>query len=181
MNLQDIFSNLPILVTGYLSGLPGLPPPGGGGGGHPGGHPGHPGGPPMPAGAPPRQVHPGLPGYPPGKEDSLPCKLRLSMNFEWFGKKVYIELTKQVRIPVLFCNLHLSCCCSSRGHSSEIIKFLFLCSSTEVDEAQRLTILKSCLNTTEVVFVDLQKGTSSTLKWSSQQKFKYPLWKRFTC
>ena len=73
MNLQNIFSNLPVLVTGYLSGLPGLPPPGGGGGGHPGGHPGHPGGPPMPAGAPPRQVHPGLPGYPPGKEDSLPC------------------------------------------------------------------------------------------------------------
>ena len=98
-------------------------------------------------------------------------------------KKVKIEFTIKSEF-LFFCffrNLHLSCCCSSRGHSSEIIKFLFLCSSTEVDEAQRLTILKSCLNTTEVVFVDLQKGTSSTLKWSSQQKFKYFLWKRFTC
>ena len=65
---------------------------------------------------------------------------------------------------LVFCYLHLSCCCFSRVHSSEIIKFLFLCSSTEVDEAQRLTILKSCLNTTEVVFVDLKKGISSTLR-----------------
>ena len=89
------------------------------------------------------------------------------MHFEWFDKESLHRVHQASRNSCFFCffrNLHLSCCCSSRAHSSEIIKFLFLCSSTEVDEAQRLTILKSCLNTTEVVFVDLKKGISSTLK-----------------